>query len=711
MLQKPAAEPALPDRYVSSGTTPLNLALTGNGRKGFQAGTYTLVVGDSNSGKAQPLRAKILTPNGWKLMGDIRKGDVITDPRGGTQKVLAVHPQGKKQTYRVTFSDGGSTTCCGDHLWSVETNNTIKREQSPLLMSIDQIRASGLYYKTKFPKMKYSVPVVKAVEWSKQHTGRHLPIAPYVLGTLLGNGCFSSENTVLLSSNESEVVARAESQLPDGHYLSELSPGNYRVNANRNRERSAKNKIAGSIVDLGLCGQRANSKFIPEIYLRSSVPNRTELLKGLMDTDGFADKNGGLSYSTVSKELANGVRDLCGSLGILTTVGIRENPQYTYKGEKRVGQRCYNIQIRPPKGFEVFHLPRKLERNKQRSRESLRSITEITPLRFQECQCISVSAPHGLYVTDDYIVTHNTYITLNVLAEAAINPEFDDYRLIYNGPENGAIMDIRKCFGPLADRLEMRVPGNGAPETIEEFYDQLTDDLNGKQPVIEILDSFDALPSLEEEAKVEDDRKSREQGKKAGGSYGTSKARSNSARIRVITNKLGQTGSMFFGISQTRDNIGHAAMFNPKTRSGGKALKFFATSEVWLTNIGKILVPFKGNKVQKGMTSLIKVKRTRHTGQEWDIKVPILLDVGVDDIGACVKFLVDWKHWEGTKDGGKVKAPEFDHNGTVDSLCIKIANSPTTYKQLRILVSKHWRMIQEKTAVSRPNKYANQGKE
>src|ERR687887_1353145 len=74
----------------------------------------------SGFAQAQPLDAKILTPRGWTTMGTIAVGDEVIDPEGGTARVTGVFPQGERDIYRVTFSDGSATECDLDHLWQVQ---------------------------------------------------------------------------------------------------------------------------------------------------------------------------------------------------------------------------------------------------------------------------------------------------------------------------------------------------------------------------------------------------------------------------------------------------------------------------------------------------------------------------------------------------------------------------------------------------------------
>src|SRR3982751_309055 len=72
-------------------------------------------------GRAQPLTAKVLTPDGWRRIGDLTVGDLVVASDRLPTPVLGVYPQGRKEIYRVTTQDGGSTLACGEHLWTVRT--------------------------------------------------------------------------------------------------------------------------------------------------------------------------------------------------------------------------------------------------------------------------------------------------------------------------------------------------------------------------------------------------------------------------------------------------------------------------------------------------------------------------------------------------------------------------------------------------------------
>lgn len=88
-----------------------------------------VIIARTNSGKAQPLWSKVLTPYGWKTMGEVQIGDTLIGKNNDNGKIVQIFPQGVKDYYRVHFDDGTYAECCDDHLWEVvdidkRTNST-----------------------------------------------------------------------------------------------------------------------------------------------------------------------------------------------------------------------------------------------------------------------------------------------------------------------------------------------------------------------------------------------------------------------------------------------------------------------------------------------------------------------------------------------------------------------------------------------------------
>jgi len=145
---------------------------------------------------------------------------------------------------------------------------------------------------------------------------------------------------------------------------------------------------------LGLYGTNSTTKFIPEAYLYSSVASRKALLQGLLDTDGHINQRGLFEFSTVSTQLANDFSDLAHGLGydLNITLHTRANDPNSYSHRPIVRI----VQLKGRKhGMAI---------------DSIEATGETTPMR-----CIKVSNPDNLYITDGYVVTHNT-TTVTVLA-------------------------------------------------------------------------------------------------------------------------------------------------------------------------------------------------------------------------------------------------------------------------------------------------------
>lgn len=302
-----------------------------------------------------------------------------------------------------------------------------------------------------------------------------------------------------------------------------------------------------------------------------------------------------------------------------------------------------------------------------------------------------------------------TFLTHGCLAEASLNPLFDRYRLIYDDVENGALMDISQFFGKkLAARLEPpRRSKKGRPinsETVEDFYFNIQDAIDQKKPFIYVLDSQDALVSKASQGKFLEQKKASEAGRDAAGSYGDGKAKYHSEHLRQVVGQLRKTGSILLIIGQTRDNLGFG--FEKKTRSGGKALRFYANVEIWTSVVGKIKKKVNGRERTIGVECLAEVRKNRVTGKigkDRAVTFPILYAVGIDDIGACVDFLIFEKHWD--KVGkGIYDAKEFLVQGSRDKIVDAVEEEGLESK-LREITAQVWQRIEQECTPDRKKRY------
>lgn len=303
-----------------------------------------------------------------------------------------------------------------------------------------------------------------------------------------------------------------------------------------------------------------------------------------------------------------------------------------------------------------------------------------------------------------------TLMAITAFAEAANDPRFDDYLLIYDDAEAANTFDIERMFGKkLAARI--RPPrilkdgdeGYANSNTVEDFYANVWRLLQEGKPFIYILDSVDALTTKSEKSRADEYTKAQEDGKEVKGSYKMDKPKLLSEILQTIVAELSTTNSLLLSISQTRDNIDpRTSMFNPKTRSGGRALKFYATVEAWLAHRENL----KNSKynVKIGDRSTVKISKNKVTGKQRDVNMTIYYSYGIDDIAECVKYLETVGVFE--KSGRTLKTAEwFGEDMTADRLITYIDLEKERYETLKKLVETTWNEIESELTTSRKPRY------
>lgn len=355
------------------------------------------------AGKLQPLDALIKVPGGWATMGSMQVGTKVIAKDGTTTSVTGVYPNGKQPIYRLTFADGRSTLAGPDHLWRVFYKNTSKHKRWRV---IDTWEVKRL--------LKLNSRVYIDLCDSEQNADIDLPIDPYVLGLLLGNGGLTS-GSISYTTQDQCTVDYIASTLPYGMVITFRERYHWAIVARP----GFKNTLISKLKDLGLWGKLSYYKFIPWIYLSASTHQRQELLKGLMDSDGTATERGVASYSSSSEQLAKDVQYLVRSLGGMAAIASRI-PNYSYKGEKKQGVLAYNVNIRVKVPSKLFRVKRKLDRTNDNNQYAWGLKLRVSSVEYvgeMQTQCISIAHPDKLYVTDDFIVTHNTFCAMAALAQ------------------------------------------------------------------------------------------------------------------------------------------------------------------------------------------------------------------------------------------------------------------------------------------------------
>jgi len=296
-----------------------------------------------------------------------------------------------------------------------------------------------------------------------------------------------------------------------------------------------------------------------------------------------------------------------------------------------------------------------------------------------------------------------TLATLTQLAEAANDPKFDDYELWHIDVEVGNFFDFELFFGKkAAKRIQVLRPEPGKPMLLEFVYDWIEAKIGQGKKIIAIIDSFDSLSSEAKEKKIAEDAKARAEGKELKGSYGDGKAKINSERLSRIIAMIYDSGSIVTGISQLRDNL-DAGLYGPqKSRSGGHAIKFNASVEIWTTPGEKLTKEIHGKKRVIGYKTRFHVKKNRVNGRERTVSVPIMPDVGMDATGAAIDFLVEEKAWEAP--GGRIASPFYETTHFREELIRKIEDDGKE-SELYDAMQAAWNDIEAKLKVERKRRY------
>lgn len=374
-----------------------------------------LLLDSPGLGKMEPVSAEIPTPDGFKLMGNINKGERVFGSDGKIHTVLDIFEHKNKEIYKVVFSDGSSAECGLDHLWIVRDDNMRRRKQGWKVLSLKQMLSMGLQYSDKNksqaktnrkPQNKFEIPMVSPIEYSEK---KYL-INPYILGMCLGEDNLCSEDILIsIPDTEREYADRISSLLDDEMCLVEDRSFNcprYRI---KHKKREDCNKYVQEIkrLKLDVCGE---FKFIPDEYKQGSVEQRLDLLRGLMDSDGSIRPGTKMRYDTISERLADDFCELVNSLGGVTQKHIHARRKEGKNIEYYV---IFKLGINP------FYLSKKSALYKPSSKyRCSRYIVSAEYIKNEDARCIMVDSPDSSYITGkQYIVTHNTASVIHLAEE------------------------------------------------------------------------------------------------------------------------------------------------------------------------------------------------------------------------------------------------------------------------------------------------------
>jgi phosphate starvation-inducible PhoH-like protein len=397
------------------------------------AGTIEIAPLAFMRGRAQPTDTPVLTPDGFRPIGSLTVGDLVIGSNGKPTPVLGVYPQGEKDIYRLTTQDGASTLCSGDHLWAVSTADD-RRRGKPLRVLTAHEMAGNL--RTSHAH-RYELPLHGAPVCFPY---RPIPMDPYALGLLLGDGCLTGSTTPGFATTDPELAYELQRLLPGTEVRPKQRP-DYVLNrvTSPGDVITLENPVTEVARLLGLHGTRSATKFVPELYLYNSAKVRLAVLQGLLDTDGGPvtrrNRTCRVQYTTVSPRLRDDVIFLVRSLGGIAYHRTRPalgRSAHLVKG-RPVHHRhdAYIIDIRLPAGIDPFRLTRKADAYQAAGGggRPARYIESIEPAGTAEAVCISVAAADSLYTTEDFLLTHNTLNDSFIILDEAQNTTAEQMKM------------------------------------------------------------------------------------------------------------------------------------------------------------------------------------------------------------------------------------------------------------------------------------------
>ncbi|WP_068046982.1 PhoH family protein [Nocardia speluncae] len=449
-------------------------------------------------GRAQPLFTKVLTPEGFRAIGELQVGDLVIGSDGRPTPVLGVYPQGPKEIYRVHTQDGASTLASADHLWSVYTRDDRRRNKPPRVLEtrdmVGNLR-SAHYRRYELPLL--SEPVCFPTQ--------PVPMDGYALGLLLGDGCLTGSTTPSFSTADPELADRLLQAVP-GIALRRTSRVDYVLKRDRQPGESVtlENPITGAARQLDLAGTRSNTKFVPGLYLYNDASVRLAVLQGLLDSDGGPVAQDGrtcrIQFSTVSERLRDDIVFLVRSLGGVaytrTKAFLDRKPGRANGRAVHYRHNSHTVDIRLPAGIEPFRLTRKAAKYASGGGRPMRYIDRIEPAGTEEAVCIQVAAQDSLYVTEDFLLTHNTLNDSFIILDEAQNTTAEQMKMFLTrlgfGSKIVVTGDVTQVDLPHGARSGLRAAGEILTRIDDIHFAELTSsDVVRHRLVSDIVDAYE----------------------------------------------------------------------------------------------------------------------------------------------------------------------------------------------------------------------------
>jgi intein/homing endonuclease len=395
------------------------------------------IEGRRGLGKCQVKGDKVLMADGsWKNIENIIIGDKVLSPQKdgsfAIANVINTHSRYEEEIYEIKEVSREKRLlykCAWNHEIPILNGyaHRIKgnwKKRSPRQIILKSVNARELS-KAHTKSSHYISFSTSMIDFNKSSP----EIDAYSLGAWIGDGSFT--DNLSITTKEKEIIEHIKNNYP----LDFLKEYRKKDNLASMFRFSIIGKFAKQLIQLGLRYKKSGDKFIPKEALLSSPEYRLNLLAGLIDTDGYVMKNkdNHIEYTTKSNQLAEDIKNLVFSLG-------------GYSNIKRITKKCqvkdfigtyYNVKISfenpkiiPLRTFKKERLGEKFKHNPRHiGIESFQSSPE-------NVYGFEIDSPSQWYITNNWMVTHNSTLAYKILSGLEIEVPFAPRRdLVYSREE------------------------------------------------------------------------------------------------------------------------------------------------------------------------------------------------------------------------------------------------------------------------------------
>ena len=464
---------------------------------GLKGGEVCVLAARPACGKSLVNWVIIPTPKGPVQMGDLKVGDYVFDRFGKPTKVLGVYPQGELDVYEITLKDGRKTYCSEDHIWAYWQNTRRQNKPTHVIntITVKEMLERGIHIikpsevgTNRKRRCRFAIPSNGAVEYSE----KEYEIPPFIMGIFLGDGCKNANGDFELSSSDEESVAKVAELIGAKDYRQQKGSYSWNfykepyVKGSRSNTRIKIKDLATNYETL-LSGILCGEKHIPDEYKYGSIEQRIELLQGIFDADGSVlvprgNRNLQAVFSTSSEKLCDDVREVLFSLGIGSSKSVQDRRGQIHRthGKEYVRKSIdYEARILTDDAnkADLFSLSRKKEicengakADSHRHYDRIQ-ITDIKALGYKApMTCIMVDNEEGLFLCNDYIVTHNTTLSMQIAYNIATLPPMD------NGQEHAVlIFSLEMMEAQLVSRMISTIGRVNMQQFMDEYQHFVSD--------------------------------------------------------------------------------------------------------------------------------------------------------------------------------------------------------------------------------------------